>query len=518
MESMRRFGAIVGADLLERMRSARFWAIQALLCIASWWSFPSMEQDYIVLAVNGHLRGEYSSAWIGMVVAMLAVWLSLVGFYLVRGTLVRDFDTRVWELLVATPLTRSTYLLAKWCSNMAVLALVLGGALGVGVVAQLVRGEHPGFDLVELVKPALLLAAPSLAVTSMLALVFDLVPWLRRTAGNIIFFVLWIASLAATVPAMKSVMAGEGAGPWLGDPRGMVVFQHALVRQVAPQLKNESLENGFCMVCVVKTKRRARFAWPEWQPDAPTVAGRLLWLLGAIGGVLLCARWLDRAAAGSAKPRSASATGSGRRLRLLDLLMAPLQSTQLGTLISAELQLTLRQRPGWWWLLFLLAAGAGMLAPAPLAALAVVAGWALLLDRYGQAPLHERSTRTGPLVFSAVGAGKRVLQARWMVLFALGVLVNLPAVLRFSNTQPMIALAIVIVAASLPAWSMALGTLTGNSRTFELLACVFGYLALNGVAVMNVGSDPEWTSTVHMVALPAAILLVAKSWRGMSQR
>lgn len=518
MESVRRFGAIVGADLLERTRSTRFWVIQAMLCIASWWSFPTMEKEYVVLAVNGHLRGEYSSAWIGMVVAMLSVWLSLIGFYLVRGTLVRDFETRVWQLLVATPLTRSAYLLAKWCSNMAVLSLVLAGALAVGVVAQLVRGENPDLDLVELVKPALLLAIPSLALTSLLALVFDLVPPLRRTAGNVLFFILWIASLAATVPAMKSAAAGEGAGPWLGDPRGMVVFQHSLVRQVAPQLKGEELRNGFCMVCVVKTERRGQFAWPEWQQDAPMIAGRLLWLLLAIGGVMLCAPWLDRAAASGEKTRVASASGSGRSLRFLDLLMTPIQSTQLGTLVAAELQLTLRQRPGWWWLALLGTAGAGMLAPAPVGALAVVGGWALLLDRYGQAALYESSTRTGPLIFSANGAGKRVLRARWTVLFALGVLVNLPAVLRFGFSQPMTALAIIIVAASLPAWSIACGALTGNSRTFELLACMFGYLAVNGIAVLNVGSDPAWTSMVHILALPPVIFVASKSWVRMSQR
>lgn len=518
MESVRRFGAIVGADLLERTRSVRFWAIQALICIASWWSFPTLDRDYVVLAVNGHLRGEYSSAWIGMVVAMLSVWLSLVGFYLVRGTLVRDFETRVWQLLVATPLTRSAYLLAKWCSNMAVLSLVLAGALAVGVAAQLVRGEDLHVDLLELVKPALFLAIPSLALSSLLALVFDLVPWLRRTAGNVLFFILWIASLAATVPAMQSAAAGEGAGPWLGDPRGMVVFQHSLARQVAPQLKDEQLRNGFCMVCVVKKERRARFAWQVWQPDAAILAGRLLWLLAAIGGVLLCAPWLDRAAASCEKTRAASASGSGRSLRFLDLLMAPLQGTQLGTLVAAELQLTLRQRPGWWWLALLGIAGAGMLAPMPGAAFAVVGSWALLLDRYGQAALHERTTRTGALIFSATGAGKRVLHARWIVLFALGVLVNAPALMRFALTQPMVALAIIIVAASIPAWSLAIGALTGNPRTFELLACVFGYLALNGVAVLHVGTDPVWTSLSHIVLLPVAILVASKSWVRLSQR
>lgn len=518
MESMRRFGAIVGADLLERMRSVRFWVIQAMICIASWWSFPTMDRDYVVLAVNGHLRGEYSSAWIGMVVAMLSVWLTLVGFYLVRGTLVRDFETRVWQLLVATPLTRSAYLMAKWCSNMVVLLLVLAGALTVGVVAQLVRAENLHVDLVELVKPALLLAVPSLALTSLLALVFDMVPWLRRTAGNVLFFILWIASLAATVPAMKSASAGEGGGPWLGDPRGMVVFQHSLVRQVTPQLKDEQLRNGFCMVCGVKSDRREQFAWPEWKLELPMVASRIAWLLLAVGGVLLSSRWLDRAAASCETPRTASASGSGRSLRFLGLVTAPLQKTQMGTMIAAELQLTLRQRPGWWWLALLFTAGAGVVAPMPGAAFAVVGSWALLLDKYGQAALQERSTRTGAFIFSAAGGGKRVLRARWAVLFALGVLVNLPAVLRFSVAQPIVAFAIVIVAASLPAWSLAMGALTGNPRTFELLACVFGYLALNEVAVLHVGIDPAWTAVVHMLMLPVAIVAASMSWARLSQR
>lgn len=517
MESARRFGAIVGADLLQRIRSTRFWVIQALLCTASWWSFPPMEKNYMVLALNGHLRGEYSSAWIGMVVAMLAIWLSLVGFYLVRGTLVRDFETRVWQLLVATPLTRSSYLMAKWCSNMAVLSLVLVSALIVGVVAQLVRGENTSVDLVELVKPALLLAVPSLAMTSLLALVFDLVPWLRRTAGNVLFFILWIASLAATAPAIQSVKVGEGA-PWLGDPRGMVVFQHSVARQVAPQLKDEHLRNGFCVVCGVKQERRATFEWGEWKLDGKMVAGRLLWLMLAVGGVLLSSKWIDRAATSCEKTKTVSANGSGRKLRFLEVMMMPLQKTQLGTLVAAEIQLTLRQRPAWWWLAVFAAAGGGMLAPIPVAALAVVAGWGLLLDKYGQAALQESSTRTGAIIFSAEGGGKRVLQARWIVLFVLGVLVNLPAVLRFTAAQPLIAAAIVIVAASIPAWSLGVGALTGNPRTFELLACGFGYLALNEVAILNVSIDPGWTALIHMLMLPVAILLAMLSWKRLSQR
>lgn len=516
MESMRRFGAIAGADLLERVRSWRFWAVQAMLCIASWWSFPARQDDYLVLAVNGHLRAQYSSAWIGMVVAMLAVWLSLAGFYLVRGTLVRDFDSRVWQLLAATPMTRAGYLLAKWCGNLAVLMLVVLSALAVGVAAQWVRAEDRGLDLVELLKPALLLALPSMGLTALIALVFDLVPWLRRTAGNVLFFVLWVGSLAATVPLMQDAAAGART-MGIGDPRGMVVFQQALTAQAGPQLR-EPLQPGFCMVCAGVRQRPGTFAWPHWEVEAAVLAQRLLWLALVLCGVLLCAPWLDRAAAARPGIRRTAPNGGGYELRWLGALLEPLQSSRLGTLVAAELQLVLRQRPGWWWLAVLAVAGAGALAPMPAAAFAVIGGWALLLDRYSQAPLHERSTRTGPLVFSAVGGGRQVLYARWVVLLVFGLLINLPALLRFGLSQPPVAAAILLVAASLPAWSLALGVLTGNARTFELLACLFGYLAFNRIAVLHVGVDPWWTCVMHAALLPLALGLASFGWPRLARR
>ena len=77
-----------------------------------------------------------------------------------RGTLVRDLETRVWQLLVATPMTRGGYLLAKWASHMVVFAVVMAVGLVRGLVAQWVRAEDRAIDLVELVKPVLVLSLP----------------------------------------------------------------------------------------------------------------------------------------------------------------------------------------------------------------------------------------------------------------------------------------------------------------------------------------------------------------------
>jgi len=512
MESLRRFSALVGADLLERSRSRRFWVLLALMTAATWWSFPPAGADYLVLAVNGRYRGLYSSAWIGMVVAMLSIWLSLLGFYLVRGTLVRDIETRVWQLLVATPLTRGAYLLAKWASHMAVLLLVAAASLLVGLVAQWVRAEDRVVDLPELVKPVLLLAVPSLALTAMFAVWFDMVPWLRRTAGNVLYFALWIAILVVSVGSSGAQEGGAPARVAAGaaDPRGIHLVQESVRALVAPDL-GEPLKPGFCMRCGLGSRTVKTFAWRNWPLGWADIAGRLGWLVAAVAGVVLAAPWMDRAGARVGTPRQAGASGVGRRLRWLDRLLAPLQASALGALVAAEAQRSLRLRPWWWWSAVAAAALVGAMAPTAVAAIGVLAGWMLLLDLYSRAALHEQESRTGAIVFSSVGAGRRVLLARWIMLSALGCLVNLPALLRFLLEAPASALALLAICVSLASWALAFGTLLRNARAFELLACMLAYLALNGAPALNVAVDPLRTALVHLALLAPACAL---AWWG----
>lgn len=510
---MRRFGAIVGADLRERTRGRGFWLLMALVAAATWWSFPPTGARYVVLALNGQYRALYSSAWVGMVVAMLSIWLSLLGFYLVRGTLARDIDTRVWQLLAATPMTRAGYLLSKWCSNMAVLLLIVVASLAVALVAQWLRAEDRVVDLVELLKPAVWIALPSLALTAAFAVWFDMLPLLRRTAGNVLYFVLWIAILAGAV-RMLDAGPGSAAANSIGDPRGMALFQQAVLRQAAPQLA-EPLQSGFCMGCALAGRTPKTFRWTSWQVAWSALAGRAFWLLFALAAVACGAPFLDRAAARTGATGAARTQGGGRRLAWLDLLLAPLQRFGAGALVAAETQRNLRQRPLWWWCAMLAAAGAGALAPMPAAAVAVLASWMLLLDLYSKAALHERESRTGAIVFSAPGASRRVLLARWTMLAAGGCVATLPALLRFAFEAPLTALAMLAVSVSLATWALALGAVTRNPRAFELLACCCAYVALNGAPLLNVAVAPLWTTVSHLAMLPLAAALLWWGWAGL---
>ena len=241
-ETVRRFSAILVADLRERTRSTRFWVVIALVGLATWWCFPSMDAGYVTVAIGDNVRGIYSSAWVGMVLGLLySTMLSLIGFYLVRGTLVRDFDTRVWQLLVATPMTRSGYLLAKWASHLIVFASIMLVGLAVGGVAQLVRGEDRAFDLVELAKPVFVLALPALALTAFFAVLFDLLPWLRRTGGNVLFFFVWIFLFVSTTALIDPDKAAWARHTWFSDPNGLALAIRDLQSQLRGHAGDENI-------------------------------------------------------------------------------------------------------------------------------------------------------------------------------------------------------------------------------------------------------------------------------------
>lgn len=511
MESLRRFQAILLADLRERVRSRRFWLVIAATAGLTWFCFPPDGARYIIVGINTYHRGAYSSAWIGMVLAMLSIWTSLIGFYLVRGNLRRDFDSGVWELLEVTPLSRASYLMAKWSSHVLVLSLVLLAQLAVGLVAQLVRAEDLTVDLPQLIVPALLFGLPSLALTAMLAIWFDLVPPLRRAAGNYLYFVVWVAIMAATIKSVGNGPPPGGNPQWLGDPRGVAIFN---------RLIHERLENTLrqplrvCIGCGFPDNRPVtRFDWPSWQPTPAELAGRLAWLAIAVAGVLGGAPFVDRF---SAFDRTRSGGGSiparARADRWLHAMLRPMRRTAFGTLYAAELLLGLHGRKLWWWMLVPATMGLQLFGPPRIASVAVLAAWVLLTDILSRSSLREAEAGTGAVVFSAAHALPRILAARWLGLVTLGWIVTAPAMLRFAASAPIAALAIAIVSVSLATWAMALGATLRTSRVAELLLCGSAYLGIQDAPLLNVAVAPGWTAGVHLACLPIAAALLLFGW------
>src|SRR5688572_6126 len=311
MEVIRRFAAITVADLRERTRALRFWVILGIVAIASWWCFPPPGADWMTVSVDG-ARGAYSSAWVGMTLALVySTIMAWLGFYLVRGSLVRDFDTRVWQLLVATPMTRAGYLLAKWTSHMVVFALVMAIGLGVGLVAQWVRAEDRSLDLLQLVLPVIVLTMPAVALTAFFAIVFDMVPWLRRAGGNVLYFFVWIAMFSTFASNIDPSTSEWARTTWFSDPSGVTLVQRDFLETIpalAPGLDPNSVSIGINV-----TEGSARtFAWKSWSIGAADLGGRLLWVLLTMLATALLAPVLDMAAR---RTSASSSAPTGWRMR-----------------------------------------------------------------------------------------------------------------------------------------------------------------------------------------------------------
>ena len=507
--------ALMAADLRQRTRSTRFRVVALAIALSTWWCLPPADAGYLVVAIGDHHRGDYSSAWIGMVLAMLSLLWGLVGFYLVRGTVQRDFETRVWQLLASTSMRRGSYLLAKWGAHLVVMGALLGASLLVGLVAQWVRAEDRHIDLWELVKPSLFIALPTLAMSATLAVWFDVVPVLRRTAGNVVFFFVWMAVLttgAIEVAHHRQVAGTAAVQPWSSDLPALKLMQWSIDHQIARQVPLATAHDGICVGCGAASAPIVRFRWATWEVSAGALWGRLPWLVAALAGVLVAAPWLDRAAA-SAVAAAASGPPSPRALRWLRRLLAPLGRTPLGVLVAAEAFVVLRTRPLWWWAAWPPLWAVQLFGPRQAVALAMLAGWTLLLDVFSRTALRDTEHRTLELVATAPGAQRRLLLARGALLVGLAGVAAAPGCLHEAFANPAMAASALVLGSSIALWGLASALLARSSRPFELVFLVVAYATSQGLCWLDAAAVGAAVPLVHLAGIGIALALLGVGLR-----
>lgn len=507
METLRRFAAIAVADLRERTRALRFWVILGIVTLASWWCFPAPGAGWMTLSIDD-MRGQYSSAWVGMTLAtMYSTIMAWLGFYLVRGSLVRDFDTRVWQLLVATPMTRAGYLLAKWASHMVVFTLVLAAGLAVGLVAQWVRAEDRAIDLVELVKPVLVLTLPALALTAFFAILFDMAPWLRRSAGNVIYFFVWVFMFAAFASNIDPSASEWARNTWFSDPSGVTLAQRAFL-ETLPQLR-PGIDAGSLSIGVNITQGSTEtYAWTRWTPGLADLGGRLLWVVLSILGTAALAPLLDAAAR---RTTATAPTRPGWRLRWLDLLLRPVAASATGLVLASEIKLVLRQRRALWWLTVLVAAVVQVAAPEKAAMVAVIVAWVASTDVFGRSLLRESETNTAELVMTGPGAARRLRIARLATALVIAIVPVLPAIGRLAMSAPADAGVLLLVAANVALCGLGLAALCRNARPFELLMVFCAYIGVQGGGPLAIPAAPSMV-LAHLLAAALFLTALALLW------
>lgn len=540
MSWARRILELARGDVLERVRRYSFLvtlgaaAYLAYTVHAGWWLVRV--GDYA--PATGFVR-------LGMLVGVATgTMLSLVGFYVVKGSVDRDRRTGVGPILAATPATRLHYAASKFLSNLAVFGAMLGVLVVLALAMAASRGGLGPADLPAVVAPTVLLAGPALVLVAGLAVLFDSVPWLRGTFGNGLYFFLWVGLLA-------SALAGSPAL----DVTGFALVRDSLHQALAAAHPDATATGLTIQLRSGGLPDTAAFAWNGVSWTAGTLAWRLYWVAGGIVLAVLAALCLrlfdpfgdavgagmgraeeDRTAAGppeaSASSPAAAPSPAGRAsphaagggFTGADLAPAgragPLESFLRTT--GGELRLLLSGH-AWWWYAGLAAANAAALflpsgsvgTPLLVACLLPVSAWSSLGCR-------ERAMGTEQLLFSSPGPRRRQLPAQMAAGVVLAVIAAVGPLLRWILVpEPASLAAVGSGALFVPALALAAGAWSGSSRLFEALYVVLWYVGpLNGVPFLDfMGATGEALAfgAPHRFLL-AGVLLAALAWLGRGRR
>ena len=164
--------ALARADFLERVRRYSFLLTMLFALFLGY----AAATRRITIGLDGY-RGVYTSAWIGALVALATTcFVSLVGFYIVKGSVDRDRVTGVGQILAATPLSKPAYAMGKFLSNFAVLAAMVAMLAVCALLMQIFVLEDTQTHTFRLLSPFVMVALPAMMLTAAIAVLFEMLP------------------------------------------------------------------------------------------------------------------------------------------------------------------------------------------------------------------------------------------------------------------------------------------------------------------------------------------------------
>ncbi len=478
---------MVRADFLER---GRRYSFLVMLGLVVWLGYASAS-GILQMTIPPDYVGEVNSPWVGALMSVTAAMLlGLFGFYLVKGSVSRDYETGVGQIIATTPLSRPLYALGKWLSNLVVLSVMILILMAAGFAMNLVVGKGP-LDGWALVSPLLFLALPYMAVVAALAVVFEMIDWLRGGLGNIVYFVMF---LVLTIPAVAT-RTYQPFLDWMGVRLvGDSIFQ-------AAKLAFPETEYGFTFTVMNNITAPRRFLYDGIDWTASVILSRILFVLIAFGLALLASTLFDRFKSSKASPgrkksdktltlAAASDPAHPAQTYLTSLHAA--RQFRFQALYVAELKMLLKGQRWWWYLISLASVVAQFTVSSETTPILLAVAWLwmiLVLSGMGNRE-HQRNTRE--IVFSAPHPILNQIPALWLAAVTVIALAGSGALLHYvlvGETAHLLAwLGGVLF---VPSLALALGELTQSRKPFEVVYVTWMYLILNETRALDfVGITP----------------------------
>ena len=505
------------ADFLERVRRYSFLILLGLMVFLGY----QVAIGNVSLRV-GSYRGEYNSAWVGSMMSVVAsFFLGWLGFYLVKGSLARDRETGVGQIIATTPLTRPVYTLGKWISNFEVLFFMVIVLAIASAGIQVFAGENNQLELVTLFTPFIFITLPMLAFTAAVAVLFESIGFLRRGLGNLIYFFLFMTMIPLFgEPLSKTNPAFEPLGAGL-----LTQSVGTAARAAFPDYAG-----GF-MLGSTDTPISGVFHWSgvAWTPDV--ILKRITFFGIAILLTLLASIFFDRFDPSRSKPvrrKNAASPLTTNTAAVHQTLSQPVHLTPQAAsknrfafirLLISELKLLLKGQPWWWY-----AVGIGLFiaslvsTPETLRASLLPLAWLWPILIWSGMGNRELRHNTHQMVFSSGAPLLRQLPAAWLAGFIVAILAGSGAALKLlSAGDPVGLLAWLSGALFIPSLALALGVWSNSSKVFEVLYVSLWYIGpMNKINTLDyLGANGHGNPGFF---IPFSILLIALAFIGRARQ
>lgn len=469
------FKELILADFRERTRRYSFLATLGFVLFYAWLVITG--QYGLTL---GECRGVYNAAWTGSLMAIGSTsLLMLFGFYLVNNSIRRDRQTGVGEILTATSLGKFPYLMAKFLSNLLVLASMIAILIPAALAMQILVGVTENFGLWAFLSPFLLISLPMIIFISAVAVLFESVRWLRGTLGNIIYFCLFQLLLIISIESPHPALDVLGAST-------IIPHMQAAAATAYPDARI-GVTMGFLMVAEGDPGPLLLFTWNGYPWPVSVVLAKL-----ALAGLSLLLVLLAAACfrgfgqpeppakpAGKRKPAPVPEEGPSPSLRPQPLLLEPvIRQFNLPALVKAELRVMLKGVHRIWYLIAL----ALMILPLALPevhALRFVlpAAWVWPLTLWSALGTREHRFGTRELLACSPRPLTRQLPAAWLAGVLLTLAMGAGMLLRCLLTgEFLLFLALLVAAFFIPTLALTLGKLSGSKKLFEIVYLLLWYL------------------------------------------
>ncbi|MER6055528.1 hypothetical protein [Streptomyces albidoflavus] len=525
---LRTLAGLTAGDFKDRVRRPVHLVVLLAAVGLGWLAVPPADGRWVILAL-GEYRGTYTSAYVGVATALAGgLWLTLGGFYVVRKGLARDEETRVGQILAATPARTVLLLAAKFLSNFLVLASMLGVLAVTALCLQLVRGEDRGVDPVALFQPFLVMALPLLALTAAAALLFETVPVLRGGLGNIAWFcvalVVGIKGQSADAP-----FGGFGAGPAADSLRAALTEEFG-----------KAGDHTFSLGLTQIPEPLTPFRWDGFTFAGDFLVSRLLLVAAAVALALLPALWFGRhdptrggpadgasPAADAPAPVPAYAPAPAAVLALaLPRTAAERGGRTFGRLLAGEVRILAGGVSPWWWAVAAALTVAGLTLPLDaVTGLVLPAVWiwpVLVWSRLGSLPVEHGMEG----LLGAYPAPRRRLLAAWGSGVVLTAVLGVAPLLRMAFAADLPGLAAWLGGVLfIPSLALLLGVVCRTHRVFQVVYLPLWYLVVNQVAALDfmgavreagVPAGPTPLFPLLALLLLGATFLAAGTRRGLT--